>query len=53
MTAITGTITLEDGTTVTAPGAVMPIEGFTSIADMATWLSAQPVNTAASAHTIT
>jgi len=45
MTAITGTITLEDGEEVPAPGAVMPVEFFTSVASMTTWLSAQPANT--------
>jgi len=54
MIAINGTITLEDGNTITAPGAVTPVGSdgvgnvggpFTSIADMEVWLSAQPVNT--------
>jgi len=56
MTAINGTITLEDGGKIPAPGAVTPVENvggpFTSIADMAAWLSAQPINTPASAHTV-
>jgi len=66
MTAITGTITLEDGGKIQAPGAVTPVGSggdeiigvgnvggpFTSIADMAAWLSAQPANTPASAHTV-
>ena len=53
MTAINGTITLDDGTTVPAPGAVTPVDGtFTRVADMAAWLKAQPVNTAATPYYI-
>jgi len=53
MTAITGTITLDDGGTITAPGAVMPIYGiFTSVADMAAWLKAQPDNSTATAYNV-
>jgi len=47
MTAITGTITLEDGEEVPAPETLMPVDGiFTSMASMAAWLRAQPQNTA-------
>jgi len=47
MTAITGTITLEDGEEVPAPETLMPVDGiFTSMASMAAWLRAQPNNTA-------
>ena len=45
MTAITGKITLEDGEAVPAPGVVTPVETFTSVASMATWLKAQSDNT--------
>ena len=45
MTAITGTITLVDGTTVEAPG-------FLSIADMAAWLSVQGDNTVDKPYTV-
>jgi hypothetical protein len=52
MTAITGTITLDDGMTVPAPGEVTPIATFTSVASMAAWLKAQPANTSATPYTI-
>ena len=45
MTAITGTITLVDGTTVAAPG-------FLSVADMAVWLKAQGDNSVDKPYTI-
>jgi len=44
MTDITGTITLEDGGKIPAPGAVTPIATFTNVASMSAWLSAQPTN---------
>jgi len=55
MTAINGTITLEDGNTIIAPGVVTPVGSgsdgnvggtFTSIEDMEAWLSSKPANTA-------
>jgi hypothetical protein len=46
MTAITGTIILDDGTTLPTPGTVTPIDGtFTSIEALTAWLKAQPANT--------
>jgi hypothetical protein len=64
--AITGSITLADGTTVTAgefeergeepnpPNPPNPptTQTFTTIAEMATWLAAQPDNTASTAYTV-
>jgi len=53
MTAITGTITLEDGEEVPAPETLMPIDGiFTSVASMASWLRAQPANTVDTPYTV-
>jgi len=66
MTAITGTITLEDGGKIQAPGAVTPVGSggdeiigvgnvggpFTSIEDMAAWLSEQPANTENTPYTV-
>ena len=54
MTAITGTITLDNGTTVLAPGEVTPIGSitFTSVDAMAAWLNARPANTATTAYNI-
>jgi len=58
--AITGSITLADGTTVTAgdfeEGGEEPnpptTQTFTTIAAMATWLTAQPANTAATPYAV-
>jgi hypothetical protein len=61
--AITGSITLADGTTVTAgdfdeggeePNPPNPptTQTFTTIAEMATWLAAQPANTATTPYTV-
>jgi len=65
MIYISGIITIivenEESTTVDAPGLVTPVTGggegegdgvFTTIAEMATWLAAQPANTADTAYTV-
>jgi hypothetical protein len=65
ITSITGTITVETGATITAPGAVTPTEEtpappvnpggtntFTTIAAFKAWLGAQPKNTKATAYTV-